>query len=189
MPTSAKPTFLDQLRASGLLEPEQLDELATLAEAKQTDPRPLANQVLQRGWLTTHQINQVVLGRDKEFFIGPYVLLEKLGEGGMGTVFKARHRHMGRVVALKLIKKERLENPDAVQRFYREVRAAAQLVHPNIVLAFDAGQDGNTHYLSMEYVDGTDLARLVRESGPLPVAKACEYVRQAALGLQHAHER
>src|SRR5262249_3383132 len=189
MPTNVKPTFFDQLRSSGLLEPEQLEQLAQLPEAKQADPRPLARQVFQRGWLTRHQINQIVAGRAKELFVGPYVLVDRLGEGGMGTVFKARHRHMGRVVALKIIRKEKLANPDAVQRFYREVQAAAQLVHPNIVLAFDAAQDGNTHYLSMEYVDGTDLARLVRESGPLPVAKACEYVRQAALGLQHAHER
>src|SRR5207245_6006135 len=129
MPTNSKPTFLDQLRASGLLEPPQLQELAALPEAKQADPRPLACRVLQRGWLTTHQINQVVIGRDKELFIGPYVLLEKLGEGGMGRVFKARHRHMGRVVALKIIKKERLANPDAVRRFYREAHAAAQLSH------------------------------------------------------------
>src|SRR5262245_52974412 len=189
MPPNPKPTFFEQLRTSGLLDSKQLEELAALPEAGQADPRPLAAQVLQRGWLTTYQINQVVRGRGKELFIGPYVLLEKLGEGGMGMVFKARHRHMGRVVALKLIKKERLANPDAVQRFYREARAAAQLVHPNIVLAFDAGQDGNTHFLSMEFVNGVDLARLVQRSGPLPVADACEYVRQAALGLQHAHGR
>src|SRR5262245_48828957 len=162
MPTNVKPTLLDQLRASGLLEPEQLEELAALPEAKQAEPLPLARQVFQRGWLTRHQINQVVAGRFKELLIGPYVLLDRLGEGGMGMVFKARHRHMGRVVALKIIKKERLANPDAVQRFYREARAAAQLVHPNIVLAFDAGQDGNTHFLSMEFVNGVDLARPVQ---------------------------
>src|SRR5262249_54084297 len=152
-------------------------------EAKQAEPLPLARQVFQRGWLTRHQINQVVAGRARELLIGPYVLLEKLGEGGMGMVFKARHRHMGRTVALKIIRKEKLANPEAVQRFYREVRAAAQLSHPNIVLAYDAGQEGNTHFLSMEFVDGVDLARLVKESGPLPVAHACEYARQAALGL------
>jgi WD40 repeat protein/serine/threonine protein kinase len=189
MPTNVKPTFLDQLRSSGLLEPEQLKELAGLPEAKQADPLPLARQVFQRGWLSKYQINQVGAGRSKELLIGPYLLVDRLGEGGMGTVFKARHRHMGRVVALKIIRKEKLASPDAVQRFYREVQAAAHLTHPNIVLAYDAGQDGSTHFLSMEYVDGTDLARLVRESGPLPVAAACEYVRQAALGLQHAHER
>jgi WD40 repeat protein/tRNA A-37 threonylcarbamoyl transferase component Bud32 len=189
MATNVKPTFLDQLRASGLLEAEQLEELAALPEAKEGDPRPLARQVFQRGWLTKYQINQIVAGRARELVIGPHVLLDRLGEGGMGTVFKARHRHMGRVVALKIIRKEKLANPEAVQRFYREVQTAAHLSHPNIVLAYDAGQDGNTHFLSMEFVDGVDLARLVRESGPLPIAQACEYVRQTCLGLQHAHER
>src|SRR5436305_12503359 len=189
MPTNVKPSFFDQLRAGGLLEPEQLAQLAELPEAKQTDPRPLARQVFQRGWLTKYQINQVVAGRAKDLFVGPYILVDRLGEGGMGMVFKARHRHMGRVVALKIIRKEELASADAVQRSYREVQAAAHLTHPNIVLAYDAGQDGSTHFLSMEYVEGTDLARLVRESGPLPVAQACEYMRQAALGLQHAHER
>jgi serine/threonine protein kinase len=107
----------------------------------------------------------------------------------MGQVFQARHRHMQRTVALKLIRKEKLANEDAVKRFYQEVQAAAQLHHPNIVVAYDAGPAGTAHYFAMEYVEGTDLARLVRESGPLPAGLACEYVRQAALGLQHAYER
>src|SRR5262249_52298993 len=76
-----------------------------------------------------------------------------------------------------------------VGRFLQEIRAAGQLVHPNIVMAYDAGQEAGTHYFAMEYVDGIDLTRMVKESGPLPVAHACEYIRQTALGLQHAHER
>src|SRR5262249_42521945 len=88
-----------------------------------------------------------------------------------------------------VIRRDRLKSPEAVQRFYQEVQAAAHLSHPNIVLAYDAGPAGTTHYLSMEFVDGHDLARVVKERGPLPVAQACDYIRQAALGLQHAHER
>src|SRR5262249_50684817 len=80
-------------------------------------------------------------------------------------------------------------NEHAANRFYREVRAAAQLVHPHIVLAYDAGQVGDKYFFAMEYIDGIDLSRLIKQSGPLPWAVACEYVRQAALGLQHAHER
>src|SRR5262249_46140961 len=144
---------------------------------------------LERGWLTRYQINQVAQGRTKDLVIGSYIVLEPVGEGGMGQVYKARHQHMNRVVALKVIRKERLSNPEAVRRFYKEIQAAAQLAHPNIVLAFDAGQTGQTHYFAMEYIDGIDLSRLVKESGPLPVVKACDYIRQAALGLQHAHER
>ncbi|OAI39233.1 hypothetical protein AYO40_01295 [Planctomycetaceae bacterium SCGC AG-212-D15] len=121
--------------------------------------------------------------------IGDYEVLTELGRGGMGAVFKARHRRMNRLVALKVIDREFLSNPDSVRRFYREVEAAAQLSHPNIVIAYDAGQCEDNHYLAMEYVDGVDLERLVGQAGPLRIGTACDYVRQAALGLQHAHER
>ncbi|HZT81193.1 MAG TPA: serine/threonine-protein kinase, partial [Gemmataceae bacterium] len=135
------------------------------------------------------QINQLFLGRGPELVVGSYVLLERLGEGGMGQVFKARHRLLGRVVALKIIRKEWLARPEVVRRFHREIQAAAQLSHPNIVLAYDADQVGDAHFFAMEYVEGADLSKLVRQRGPLPAAEACDYVRQAALGLQHAHER
>jgi serine/threonine protein kinase len=118
-----------------------------------------------------------------------YEILECLGEGGMGRVYKARHRLLERLVALKVIRRERLSNPEAVRRFRREARAAATLHHPNIVAVHDAGQDGDTHFLVMEYVEGIDLDRLVRTGGPLPVHQACDYVRQAALALEHAHAR
>jgi WD40 repeat protein/serine/threonine protein kinase len=184
------PTLFDQLlKEPDLLAADQLKELRRLPEAANPDPRALGKVLLQRNWLTKYQINEVAQGRGKGLKVGPYLLVERLGEGGMGQVFKARHLHMGRVVALKLMRKEKLSKPDSVRRFYQEVTAAAALVHPNIVLAFDAGQAGNTHFFSMEYVDGPDLARLVKERGPLPVAQACEYIRQAAVGLQHAHER
>src|SRR5262249_49917925 len=110
------------------------------------------------------------------------------GGGGMGTVFKARHRLMERAVALKVMSPELMHRPAAVERFQREVRAAAQLSHPNIVTAYDAEQAGGSHFLVMEFIEGTSLARLVADEGPLAVARACDYVRQAALGLQHAHE-
>jgi hypothetical protein len=107
----------------------------------------------------------------------------------MGEVFKARNWKLEKVVALKLIRKERLDNPNAVRRFEREVRSAAALSHPNIVLAYDADRIGGTHLLVMECVEGTDLAKLVKKNGPLPVTQACEYIQQTALGLQHAYER
>jgi WD40 repeat protein/serine/threonine protein kinase len=117
-----------------------------------------------------------------------YDVEELLGAGGMGTVFKARHRLMGRRVALKVIVPELMHRPAAAERFRREVRAAAQLAHPNIVTAFDADQAGDSHFLVMEFIEGTSLARLVADGGPLPLRQACEYARQAALGLQHAWE-
>ena len=112
-----------------------------------------------------------------------------LGAGGMGMVFKARHRLMQRPVALKVVNPAILHRPGAVARFRREVQAAAQLSNPHIVAAFDADEVGGVHFLAMEFIEGISLARLVAESGPLPVRLACGYVRQAALGLQHAHER
>ena len=161
----------------------------TVFEASFPAPRALAGELIRRGWLTPYQVNQLLQGRGRDLLLGSYVLLERLGEGGMGQVFKARNWKLGRVVALKLIRKERLDNPDAVRRFQREIRAAAQLDHPNIVRAFDADEVDGTHLLVMEYVEGTDLAKLVKKDGPLPVDKACDYCRQAALGLQHAYER
>src|SRR5262245_6352837 len=192
MPDDRQATLYARLRESEVLEPSQVAELARLPEANDPDPRALAKVLLQRRLLSKYQVNLVAQGKGKELRVGPYLLLDKLGEGGMGQVFKARHTHMSRVVALKLIRKEKLANPDSVKRFYQEVQAAAQLHHPNIVIAYDAGPAGpagSTHYFAMEYVEGVDLSRQVKESGPLPVAAACEYARQAALGLQHAHER
>ena len=95
-----------------------------------------------------------------------YEIIEEMGRGGMGVVFKARHVRMNRLVALKVINKEHLISPRTIQRFYREIQAAAQLSHPNIVMAFDAGQSGDTHYFAMEYVEGVDLNRLVQQTRP-----------------------
>jgi hypothetical protein len=119
--------------------------------------------------------------------LGEYQLLEKLGEGGMGVVYRARHTELDRLVAVKVLASGRLGDEEAVARFRREIRAAGKLDHPNIVRAHDARQIGAAHLLVMEYVDGVDLGTLVRRTGPLRVADACELVRQAALGLGCAH--
>jgi WD40 repeat protein len=118
-----------------------------------------------------------------------YRILGPLGAGGMGTVFKAEHRLMERVVALKVLRKGLIDRPDAVERFRQEVKAAARLSHPNIVAAFDADRAGDVHFLVMEFVEGESLDRLLRRRGPLPVALACHLAREAARGLQHAGER
>jgi DNA-binding response OmpR family regulator/tRNA A-37 threonylcarbamoyl transferase component Bud32 len=127
--------------------------------------------------------------RKKSILMGEYEVLEELGRGGMGAVYKARHLRMNRLVALKVINREYLVQPESVKRFYKEVQAAAQLAHPNIVIAYDSGQVDDTHYMAMEYVEGVTLSKLVRQQGPLRVGLACEFVRQVALGLQHAHEK
>jgi hypothetical protein len=117
-----------------------------------------------------------------------YRVFRLLGRGGMGAVYLAEHRHMGRAVALKVINPELLHHPGALPRFQQEVRAAARLDHPNIVAAYDADHAGSLHFLVMEYVEGQNLADYLAARGPLPVAKAALVARQAALGLQHAHD-
>jgi formylglycine-generating enzyme required for sulfatase activity/tRNA A-37 threonylcarbamoyl transferase component Bud32 len=171
-----------------LLSAAQQEELTGELQARFADLRALAKELVRRGWLTPYQANLLVQGKGQELVLGQYVILERLGEGGMGRVYKARHRRLDRIDAVKVIRPEHLDNPAAVQRFQREARSAARLDHSNIVRVYDAGEAGGTHYLALEYVEGKDLGRLVKESGPLPVALACDYARQAALGLQHAHK-
>jgi len=120
--------------------------------------------------------------------LGEYQILEELGRGGMGRVYKALHTKLDRVVAVKVLPRGRVEDRQAIARFEREMKAVGRLAHPNIVQAYDAREIDGTPVLIMEFVDGLDLAELVRRTGPLPVAEACELVRQTALGLQRAHE-
>jgi serine/threonine-protein kinase len=183
------PELVRALRAGSLLSNGQVDVLAREILPRFPEPRALARELMRRDWVTAYQVNQLFLGRGQDLLLGPYVLLERLGEGGMGQVFKARHRKLHRVVALKVIRRDKLLHPDAIRRFYREVQAAAALSHPNIVAAYDAGEIDGTYYLSMEHVDGRDLGKTVKQDGPLAVAVACDYVRQVALGLQHAFEK
>src|SRR5262249_40961969 len=189
MSIASVPDLVEILRAGQLLGPAQLDEAAGHLQAQFTDPAALARELVRRGWLTPHQVNRLFQGHGQELLLGPSLILEPLGEGSMGRVFKARDPRMNRVVALKVIHKERLASRHDVERLYREAGSVAQLDHPNIVRAFGAGQVGDTHVFALEYIDGTDLKTLVQKRGALPVAEACEYARQAALGLEHAHER
>ena len=120
--------------------------------------------------------------------LGEYRLLEKLGEGGMGAVYKALHTRLEKIVALKMLSKKLEDSEWLVKRFEREMKAIGRVTHPNIVQAYDAREIGGTRFLVMEYVDGLNLEEIVRQRGLLPVAEACEVARQAALGLQAAHE-
>ncbi|GBD35732.1 Serine/threonine-protein kinase PknB [bacterium HR36] len=119
--------------------------------------------------------------------LGQYRVLARLGQGGMGAVYRAVHVHLDTPVALKILAADRLHNPEMVARFHREMRAVGRIEHPHLVRALDAGQVGNIHYLAMEFVDGLDLSRILRKTGPLPGPEACEIIRQAALGLQAIH--
>jgi serine/threonine protein kinase len=119
-----------------------------------------------------------------------YTIQEKLGQGGMGQVYKALQQRLDRIVALKVVRQDRIsQDKEAVRRFHHEARAAAKLSHPNIVTVHDFDEVGDNCFIAMEYVEGIDLHRLIKEGGPLPVDQACDVARQVALGLQHAHDR
>ncbi|MBY0232399.1 MAG: serine/threonine protein kinase [Gemmataceae bacterium] len=169
----------------GLLAPAQAGE----ARRAEGDARAVAAGLVRRDVLTGYQANLLLAGRGAELLLGPHVLLSKLGEGGMGAVFLARHARLGRDVALKVIRKERLHDPSAVRRFKREIEAAARLSHPNIVPVLDAGQAGDAHFLVMDHVAGESLSERVRRSGPMPLADALSVFRQCCAALRHAHER
>jgi serine/threonine protein kinase len=178
---------------SGLVTASQLEEAALRAQAalaagtSEVDDRLLANQLVETMVLTRYQADQILAGRTK-FKLGPYIVTDWIGQGGMGQVYKAVHEIMGRESAVKVLPLTKA-TPDAISNFTREIRTQAQLDHPNLVRAYDAGHDGNVHYLVVEFVAGTDLRRLIRTQGSLPIQQAANVVMQAARGLDHAHKR
>ncbi len=147
----------------------------------------LAAKLVELGRINRWQADQLLVGRTR-WTLGPYRIIDELGQGGMGHVFKAEHAIMRRVVAIKVLPLSK-STPEAIERFRREVQAQAQLDHPNLVRADDAGQDGNVHFLVTEYVPGLDLRRLIKAHGPLGMAAAAAVICQAAKGLEHAHSR
>lgn len=169
-------------------------EVSTFINGLPEDRRPqdakqLVQEMIRQKKLTKFQGQAVFQGKARGLVLGNYVILDKLGEGGMGQVYKAHHRRMERVVALKVLPAAATRAKDAVERFQREVKAAARLSHPNIVTAYDADEENGVHFLVMEYVEGVDLGRLVQDEGPLPVRRAVEYITQAAKGLEYAHSQ
>lgn len=163
-------------------------KLPPLVEAELPEAPPWSPAAAPGPWPAMPEPARAHAATTQTAMIGHYRVLGKLGQGGMGNVYKALHVKLEKVVALKLLPTELMRNPQAVARFRREIRAVGRLNHPNIVIAHDADDADGMPYLVMELVDGIDLATLVRRRGRLPIATACELVRQAALGLEHAHE-
>lgn len=190
--TTPHRTFREAVIASELVTPAQIEEsLASLsgvsgdATATLTDEQ-LAEQLVFEGYITAWQAEQLKLGRT-QFRLGPYHIVDAVGVGGMGQVFKGEHAMMGRTVAVKVLPKDKT-TPDTIQHFAHEIRAQARLDHPNLVRAYDAGHDGNVYYLVTEYVPGSDLRSLVRRMGRLSQRDAATIITQVAGGLQHVHE-
>jgi serine/threonine protein kinase len=179
-------TFLANVRQSGLLTAEETANVEKDLPISNRG-RSIARVLIEKGLLTRFQAERLLVGRTAGFLLGQYRVLDQIGRGGMGRVFKAEHRTMRRIVALKVLAPDLLRTDRARELFLREVRAAAQLVHPNIVTAYDANEIDGRYFLVLEYVDGPNLEQLVRRQGPLPVGQACDYVRQIAHGLQCAH--
>lgn len=162
-------------------------EEALKQAGREPSEEAIAEQLTKSDVISEYQAEQLKAGRTK-FTLGPYVITDWLGQGGMGQVFKARHEMMGREVAIKVLPQDK-STPDAIASFTREIRTQAQLDHPRLVRAFDAGQDGKVYFLVTEYVSGTDLRRLVRIDGRLNMVQAASIISQVALGLDHAHEQ
>ncbi len=193
MTTTMTNSFLDLVRRSELIEDDRLGEFVTdmctrhggkLPEAKEK----LAAALVKQELLTQWQVDKLLAGKHKGFKLGKYKLLSLLGKGGMSQVYLAEHTLMKRKVAIKVLPANRVKDSTYLERFRIEARAAAKLDHPNIVHAYDIDQDGNTHYLVMEYVEGQDLHIHVKEKGSLDYNTSADYIAQVANGLYHAHE-
>ena len=185
MPLSVE-RFVEQLADSGILASDTIRDFLP-PERHPKDAEELARELVRNKKLTKFQAEEVHRGKGKALVLGNYTILDRIGAGGMGQVFKAEHRRMKRIVAVKILPAGLMKDPAVVARFEREVTAAARLTHPNIVTAFDADNAGGIHLLVMEYVEGSDLAALTKKNGPLPVDKAVDCVLQAARGLEAAH--
>src|SRR5262245_16212343 len=146
-PARSLSPLIDAIKRHELLEPDQLEQLPDL-QTQFGEPAKLLRVLIRRKWLTRYQVDKLLAGRGAKLALGPYLLLERLGKGGMGRVYKALHRRMNRFVVLKLIRSDRA-SPVAWQRFRREIQAAAQLNHPNVVKAFDAAEVGGKLLLVM----------------------------------------
>ena len=196
MSPSRRSAFRASALLSELVTQQQLDEAVAALRLQPTgQPLPaaevtddeLAGMLIQMGLLSAYQVDQLHAGRTK-LRLGPYLVVDWIGQGGMGQVFKAVHRIMGREVAVKVLPMTK-STPEAISSFTREIRTQAQLDHPNLVRAFDAGRDGNVYYLVTEFVPGTDLRRLLRSQGMLTMHQAATIFTQAARGLKYAHKQ
>jgi serine/threonine protein kinase len=180
--------FLEVARKSNQIDPQRLETFLASRDSLPPQPRRLAAMLIREGLITTFQAEQFLLGKYKGFYLGGYRIIERIGCGGAGTVYLAEHQMMKRRAAIKVLPTALAEDPVMLERFRIEAQAAAALDHPNVVHLFDFRQEGRLYYIIMEYIDGPNLQQVLSRKGPPAVAVACEYIRQAALGLQHAHD-
>ncbi len=179
-------TVIKQLSESSIISQGKLENFVP-PKAHPTTAEELVAELVKQNHLTSFQAQHVKAGKAKALILGNYTILEMIGAGGMGQVFKAEHRRMERIVAIKMLPPAMTKNATALARFQREVKAAARLRHSNIVGADDADEANGSHFLVMEYIEGRDLSAHVKKNGPFSVDKAVNYTLQAARGLEFAH--
>jgi len=181
--------LLQLIRKSGVVDEQKLSaylDQRQLARGFPDAPHLFADELVQDGLLTYFQSEQFMLGKWSGFTLGKFKLLERVGVGAMGQVFLCEHMFMRKRVAVKILPPAKAEQPGALGRFYREARAAGSLEHENIVRTHDIDQDGEFHYIVMDYVDGSNLLEVVKKFGPMDIRRAVSYVRQAATALDYA---
>lgn len=181
--------LIGELEELGIVTADQLAELSARGVILPQSTGEIARLLLDEQIITPFQYEAIADGRAHDLVIGPYILRDTIGSGGMGRVYKAVHRTMDRVAALKVLPDAALRDAGAVRQFQREIKAAAQLAHPNIVHVYDAGQSSRGHFLVMEFVEGVDLRTHVRRHGPLSVDDAVKIMVQVSLGLDYAHNK
>jgi serine/threonine protein kinase len=185
--------LVDLLRRSNLVDEAKLTAflektVSTHGEAALEDQNRLAELMIEEGLITRWQADKLLAGKHKGFRLGKYKLLGQIGKGGMSSVYLAEHEMMRARRAIKVLPQNRVNDSSYLERFRLEARAVAKLDDPNIVRAYDIDNEGNIHYIVMEYVDGQDLHQIVANNGPLDYDTAADYIAQVAQGLQHAHE-
>lgn len=191
-PTTAalsREQFLTGVRASGVLTERQFDKVTGSLTVFHKSAREVAEFLVSGAWLTRFQAERLLHGKADGFLLGPYVVQDYIAKTAGGRVYRAKHRTMNRAVAVLVLNQESTANEGVREGIRSQARAAARLAHPNVLTLLDVNTAGERMYLVHEYIDGGDTAAMVRKCGPLSVPRACEFVRQAALGLQHAHEK
>src|SRR5262245_58884032 len=183
---SSVDALLPLIQKSGMIDDQRLNGFLHMCEeagGRPTDPREFIELLVQDGVLTYFQAEQFLLGKWRGFTIGKFKLLERIGVGGMGQVFLCEHLFMHKRVAVKVLPPAKAEHPAALGRFYREARAAGSLDHHNIVRTHDIDQDGNLHFIVMDYVDGPNLLDVIKKFGPLDIGRAVSYKRKTAVAV------
>ncbi len=181
--------FLTGLRLSGILSDRHYQKATAELNPFARNARELAGDLIRGGYLTAFQVERLLSGRNDGFHLGQYLVLDYLAKTETSRLYKARHRTMNREVAIKVLKSELTDSPEIRAAIQAQCRKAARLAHPNVLTVLDVNTAGDRMYLVQEFVEGADASSLLQTNGAQPIPRLADLVRQAALGLAHAHEK